>query len=62
MELFERGSSVSSKSALKRVCSIKDSNKGSAIGAIPHISFSVNRSSWEFYDSGVAALNVRPEE
>ena len=61
LELSEHGSSVASKSALRRVCSIKGSNKGSAIGAIPHISFSVNQNSHEFYDGGVTALDVRPE-
>ena len=60
LELSERGSSVASKSAL-RVRSIKGSNKGSAIGAVPHISFSVNRDSREFYDGVVTALDVCPE-
>ena len=61
LELSERGSSVASESALRRVRLIKGSTKGSAIGAVPHISFSVNRKSREFYDGGVTALNVRPE-
>ena len=61
LELSERGLSLSSKSALKRVRSINALNKGFSIGVVPHISFSVNRSSREFYDGGVAALNVRPE-
>ena len=43
LKLSERCSSVASKSALRRVRSIKGSNKGSGIGAVPHISFSVNR-------------------
>ena len=30
------------------------------IGAVPHISF-VNCSSWEFYGSGVATLDVCPD-
>ena len=59
--LFKRGSSVASKSALRRVRSIKGSNKGSAIGVFPHISFSVNRNSREFYDGGVTALDGHPE-
>ena len=42
LEFSERGSSVASKSALRRVCSIKGLNKGFEIGAVPHISFSVN--------------------
>ena len=50
LELSERGSSVASESALRRVRSIKGSTKGSAIGAVPHISFSVNHNSREFYD------------
>ena len=61
LELSERGSSVASKSALRRIRSMKDSNKGSAIGAVPHISFSVNRDSREFYDGGVTVLDVCPE-
>ena len=60
-ELSECGSSVSSKSALKRVRSIKGWIKGSTIGTVPHISFSVNRGNREFYESRVAALDVRPE-
>ena len=61
LELSERGSSVASKSVLRRVRSIKGLNKGSAIGAAPHISFSMNQNSREFYDGGVTALDVRPE-
>ena len=61
LELSERGSSVASKSALRRVRSIRSSTKCSAIGAVPHISFSVNRISGEFYNGGVTGLDVRPE-
>ena len=56
LELSERGSSVASKSVLRRVRSVKGSNKGSAIGAVPYISFSVNRNSRKFYDIGVYSI------
>ena len=56
LELSERSSSVASKSTLRRVRSIKDSNKGSGIGAVPRIFFSVNQNSQEFYDGGVTEL------
>ena len=52
LKLSERGSSVASKSALRRIRSIKSSTKNSGIGAVPHISFSVNQNSKEFYDGG----------
>ena len=61
LELSERGSYVGSKSALRRVRSIRSSTKASAIGAVPHISFSVNRNNRESYNGGVTALDVRPE-
>ena len=61
LELSERGSSVASKSVLRRVRLIKGLIKGSAIGAVPHISFSVNRNSRELYDGGITAVDVRPE-
>ena len=61
LELSKCGSSVASKSALRKVHSIKGSNKGSVINAVPHISFSMNHNSLEFYDGGVTALDVRPK-
>ena len=61
LELSECGSSVASKSALRRVRSIKGLNKSSTIGTVPHISFSLNHNSREFYDDGVTALDVCDE-
>ena len=61
LKLSECGSSVASKSTLRRVRSIKGSNKGSTIGTVPHISFSGNQNSREFYDGGVTTLDVRPK-
>ena len=55
LKLSERGPSLASKSALRRIRSIKGSTKGSVIGAVPQISFSVNQSDKEFYDGGVIA-------
>ena len=52
---------MASKSASRKIRSIKDLNESSAIGIVPHISFSVNRNSQKFYNGGVTALDVRPE-